>query len=50
MDNGTAIGYALLACKKLGMSKEELERLEAGMHSLMDLVSEDEALEAYKNN
>ena len=50
ISNSAAIGYALLAAKKMGMSQEELKRLEAIMYGYLDLVSEDEAEEVYRRN
>lgn len=50
MTNAAAIGYALMAAKKMGMSHEELKRLEAIMYGYLDLVSEDEAEEVYRRN
>jgi hypothetical protein len=50
MTNAAAIGYAILAGKKIGMTQEEFRRLESIMYGLMDLVSEDIAEEAYKKN
>lgn len=50
MKNAAAIGYAILVGKKLGMTQQELSDLESFMYHLMDIVSEDEAEEAYKNN
>jgi hypothetical protein len=50
MTNAAAIGYALIAAKKMGMSHEELKRFEAIMYGYLDLVSEDEAEEIYRKN
>ncbi|AHV97070.1 hypothetical protein [Paenibacillus sabinae] len=50
MTNEAAIGYALLAAKKMGLSKEDLKRLEAIMYSYLDLVTEEEAEELYRRN
>jgi hypothetical protein len=50
MTNNAAIGYAIMACKKLGMTNEELQQLESIMYRLLDLVSEEEAEEAYREN
>lgn len=48
--NAAAIGYALLAAKKMGLSKEELKRLEAIMYGYLDLVTPEEAEEVYRRN
>jgi hypothetical protein len=50
MTNAAAIGYALMAAKKLGMNKEELKRLEAIMYGYLDFVTEEEAEEIYRRN
>jgi hypothetical protein len=50
ISNASAIGYALLAAKKMGMSKEELKRFEAIMYGYLDLVTEEEAEEVYRRN
>lgn len=50
MNNAAAIGYAILACKKLGMTQQELRKLESFMHQLLDTTTEEEAEEVYKNN
>ncbi|WP_219637719.1 hypothetical protein [Cohnella sp. CFH 77786] len=50
MTNAAAIGYAILAAKKLGLSREELHKLESIMYRIMDEVSEEEAEEAYRSN
>lgn len=43
MDNRQAIGYMLLACKEVGLSKEEAKKLYAAMYVEFDLKSEAEA-------
>lgn len=50
ISNAAAIGYALLAGKKLGLSKEELKRLEAIMYGYIDLITPEEAEEVYRRN
>lgn len=50
ISNAAAIGYALLAAKKMGMSKEELKRFEAIMYGYLDLVTEEEAEAVYRKN
>lgn len=43
MDNRQALGYMLLACKKLNMSKEEARKLYAQMYQAFDFYTEEEA-------
>lgn len=50
MNNSAAMGYAILAGKRIGLTKKQLEQLEAAMREEMDLTSEKEAEEAYRNN
>ncbi|WP_179215692.1 hypothetical protein [Paenibacillus sp. MY03] len=50
MKNETAIGYAILAAKQLGLSREQLRQLEHLMRRTMDEVSESEAEDAYRAN
>lgn len=50
MKNAAAIGYALMAAKKIGLSKEELQRFEAIMYGYMDFVTEDEAEAVFRKN
>jgi hypothetical protein len=50
MTNGAAIGYALLAAKKMGFNKEKLVELERTMLGFMDLRTEEDAEEVYNNN
>lgn len=50
MNNSTAIGYGLIALKSLGYSKKELEKFEAEMNYQLDMNTEDEAEEVYRNN
>lgn len=50
MNNNACIGYAILACKQLGMNRDELQELEAIMRSVLDRYTEDEAAEAYRKN
>jgi len=45
MDNRQAIGYMLLACKELGLKKEEVRKLYGAMYSQFDLKTEEEAEE-----
>jgi hypothetical protein len=50
MNNGTAIGYALMVLKDWGLTPEKLSKFESDMRRKMDMVSEDEAEEVYKKN
>lgn len=50
MTNAAAIGYALLACKRLEFNKNELHELESMMYSIMDTISEGEAEEVYRQS
>lgn len=43
MTNEQAQGYVLLACKELGMSKEEAEKLIYAMESNFDRYTEQDA-------
>lgn len=48
MNNFQAIGYAILALKKLGAGEEFIERFEAEMKYQMDTNSEEFAEKTYK--
>jgi len=50
MSNAAAAGYAIMAAKRLGLSKQEIRKLEAVMYALMDRFTEEEAEEVYRNN
>ena len=50
MTNGAAIGYMILASKKIGLDKETIEKLDMLMFQEMDMTTEDQAEEAYRNN
>lgn len=43
MDNNQAIGYMLLACRQLGLSKTQAKDLYSEMYYLFDLKTEEEA-------
>lgn len=43
MDNRQAIGYMLLACKKLGLDKETTRKIYGEMYYQFDMKTEDEA-------
>lgn len=45
MTNRQALGYLLLACKKLGMTKEEAKKICEKMEYLFDALTEEEAEE-----
>jgi hypothetical protein len=45
MDNRQAIGYMLLACKRLGYTKERTRELFGEMYYLFDIYTEEEAEE-----
>jgi hypothetical protein len=45
MDNRQALGYMLLACKRLGYNKEQAKKLFAEMYYLFDIYTEEEAEE-----
>lgn len=50
MNNSAAIGYALLAAKRMGFTKKQLQQLEATMRDEMDFVTEEEAEEVCRKN
>lgn len=43
MDNKKALGYLLLACKELGLSKQQTKELYDAMYRQFDLKTEDQA-------
>ncbi|SDC60364.1 hypothetical protein SAMN05421734_1135 [Pelagirhabdus alkalitolerans] len=43
MDNKQALGYLLLACKELGLTKEEVHKLRREMYVQFDLKDPEEA-------
>ena len=43
MTNRETIGYALLACKRLGYTKEQAKELFGAMYYLFDVKTEEEA-------
>jgi hypothetical protein len=45
MDNRQALGYMLLACKELNMTKEEARKLYGAMYNQFDFKTEEEAEE-----
>ena len=48
MNNGTAIGYMILAAKRLGLKKETIQKLESAMSSEMDFATEEYAEKTYQ--
>lgn len=52
MNNGTAIGYALITYKKLypKATREQLQKFENIMRGVMDLTDEEDAYEVYQKN
>jgi len=49
VNNSAAIGYMILAAKRLGFSEDQIRKLEATMKSEMDFITEDQAEEAYRS-
>lgn len=47
MNNPAAIGYMIIAAKKCGLSKAVIQQLESAMYNSMDMVTENEAEDAY---
>lgn len=45
MDNRQALGYMLLACKELGLSKQSTSKLYGAMYRSFDFKTEEEAEE-----
>lgn len=45
MDNRQALGYMLLACKRLNLDKEQVQELFREMHTEFDFKTEEEAEE-----
>lgn len=45
MDNRQSIGYALLACQRAGLTKEQTKKVYAEMYYLFDIYTEEEAEE-----
>ena len=48
MTSAAAIGYAILAAKKIGLSKEKISELSATMYKTMDLTEEEYAEKVYQ--
>jgi hypothetical protein len=47
--NAEAVGYMILAAKKADLDEDTIRDLETRMISAMDIFTEDEADEAYRN-
>jgi len=47
MTSATAIGYMIIAARKLGYSEDQIRALEAEMRSRMDWIAEDFAEKVY---
>lgn len=45
MDNSEALGYMLLACKRVNLDYETVKKLYSEMHYLFDVKTESEAEE-----
>lgn len=43
MDNRQALGYMLLSCRELGLSKEDAKKLYGKMYYMFDMKTEEEA-------
>lgn len=51
MNNGSAIGYMILAAKHwLKLDDETIRELDRAMYKAMDVYDEEEAEKAYQNN
>jgi predicted solute-binding protein len=50
MTNAAAIGYMILAAKKMGMDEEKIKELATRMYYRMDEHTEEEAEEAYRKS
>jgi len=48
MNNSAAIGYAILAAKRIGLTREQIMKLDRAMYEVMDEVTEEEAEEEYR--
>lgn len=48
MTNESAIGYAILALKKLGYRDEEIRKIESEIRYQMDMKTKEEAQEQYR--
>jgi hypothetical protein len=48
MTNGAAIGYAIIAAKCIGLTAEQIKKLDRAMYEAMDDVSEERAEKEYQ--
>ena len=48
MTTAAAIGFAILAAQKIGLSKEQISKLSATMYKTMDLTEEEYAEKVYQ--
>jgi len=48
MNNSAAIGYAIMAARRIGLTDEQIRKLDSAMYRLMDEVTEEEAEEEYR--
>lgn len=48
MDNQAALGYMILAMKKNGYTDEQIQKVQGSMLYMMDMKTEEEAAEAYR--
>lgn len=48
MTNSEAIGYAIMALKRLGYNEEQIRKIEGKMLYMMDMYSEEEAEDFYR--
>ena len=49
MNNGTAIGYAIMAAKSLELNKDIIKQIESEMNYCMDTKTEEQAEEVYRS-
>lgn len=50
MTNAAAIGYMILAAKRLGMDAETIAQIDRMMYDMMDVKTEEEAEDAYRDS
>jgi len=49
MTNGAAIGYAIIAAKWIGLTPEQIKKLDRAMYEAMDEHTEEEAERVYQS-
>lgn len=49
MTNFAAIGYAIIAAKQIGLTSEQIKKLDSAMYEAMDEHTNEEAEEVYRN-